>query len=308
LYSAFKAAGNGLHKSNSEVQIPLISGIELKDEIRSVIDVSGLPRTAAITCDIEPDYGGRTKTRELLDDRSYLDSLAAHCQMLEVPLSVFIVTNLLKTNSQFLGAVRDHDLDVHAHSHNHSILHYATNSASEIRAASEAFRKYFGREPLGYRAPQGLIVPGDWEVMADCGFTFSASVFPVHRPRLFDYRSLPQDPWKWAGGVVELPFASTQKGRRILSVSYLKLLGRIYWKRVLARQENMPRILIIDSHLHDFYVAESFRDLPLHYRLAWGRNRHQGFTHLSWLVQTLRRHGYTFVSMREVCEMVSGAG
>jgi len=262
-------------------------------------------RVAVMTCDVEPDFGNRTGTCELLEDRKYLDALIDNCRSLGVPLSAFIVTAYLERELGFVAAVLDDGLDVHAHSHSHDIGSYRSQSAREIEESQRVFRRVFGRDATGYRAPQGVLVSGDPAALADNGFAFSASVFPSRRRGVFDFRDMPQVPWRWKSGVVELPFASTVPGRRMVTVSYLKLLGKLYWHRVLRCVDNLPPILIIDSHLHDFFEPRSFANLPMLFRLAYRRNRRNGFTLMAWLILRLRALGYRFVSVEELYQMVS---
>ena len=92
----------------------------------------------------------------------------------------------------------------------------------------------------------------------------------------------------------------------MLTVSYLKLLGRIYWSRALST-ENLPRALIIDSHLHDLFEATTFGDLPLTFRLAYARNRRKGLEMLAWVIERLRELGYTFLTVGDLYHKVAEA-
>ncbi|MFP4056844.1 MAG: polysaccharide deacetylase family protein [Candidatus Brocadiia bacterium] len=277
----------------------------LLDEVDAAVRVPEGLRLAAITCDVEPDYGNRVGSAELLENGRHLDALAVRCRELEVPLSVFVVTGYLGRCPDLARVIAERGPDAHAHSHAHEMARYRERSASEIRCSQEAFAGCFGRPALGYRAPQGLVVPGDSAALAASGYAFSASVFPARRRGVFDYRALPQVPWRWRSGVVELPFASTLGRRRMLTLSYLKLLGTLYWRRAL-RPERLPPVLVIDSHLHDYFVPRAYGRLPLAFRLAYRRNKHRGLALLAWLVARLRELGYQFFSMTELYHRVAG--
>ncbi len=282
-----------------------VLGESLRPEVAAPVDAPPVgARWAAVTCDVEPDYGNRTQSSDLIADPKYLDTLVAHCTSLGVPLSAFVVTQCLSSHPSLTRALVEHDLDVHAHSHRHDTQRYATSSVEEIAACQECFRSHFGRPAMGYRAPQGLVVPGDSAAMADREFVFDASVFPSRRRGLFDYRRLPREPWRWKSGVVELPFASAGRGRAMLTVSYLKLFGKLYWRSVL-KPDILPRVLVIDSHLHDFFKAPTFGQLPLAFRLAYSRNRRNGLALLGWLIGVLRGFGYEFLTMSELYRRVA---
>ncbi|MDA1045097.1 MAG: hypothetical protein O3C57_07735 [Verrucomicrobia bacterium] len=222
-----------------------------------------------------------------------------------MPLSLFIVTRYLTQNLGFVDAVTDHRLDAHAHSHNHDMQTYASRSGPEIEASQRAFEDFFDRPAAGYRAPQGVIYQGDPGILAANGFAFSASIFPARRRGVFDYRAMPQVPWTWTSGVVELPFASTIGSRTMLTASYVKLLGKIYWSGILKSAATLPSVLVIDSHLHDFFRPASFPQLPVTFRMAYRRNSTKGLDLMTWLFDKLRQHGYRFVSISELHRMVA---
>ncbi|MBT3224646.1 MAG: polysaccharide deacetylase family protein, partial [Proteobacteria bacterium] len=169
-----------------------IRGETLLEDIERILPTT-TGRVAAITCDIEPDFGNRTNSEELLTHRRHLDQLHQLLASHETPLSVFVVTRCLRHDS-LVQTIIEHQLDAHAHSHNHDMASYQTNTRQEIHTSQEAFVSCFGRPALGYRAPQGVLLPNDPEEIAQAGFAFSSSVFPSRRRGLFDYRALPQTP------------------------------------------------------------------------------------------------------------------
>lgn len=283
----------------------VIHGSSLQGAIANIADSSSAPNVAALTCDIEQDFGGRIGTCELLEDRTYMDELMNNCTSLNIPLSGFIVTDILQKKYGILDSLRDHSIDLHAHSALHDTKNYHENSAEEIRDSYSAFTSYFGHAPLGYRAPQGVLYREDIDVLKSTGYQFSASVFPAQRRGKFDYRSLPQIPWKWSNGLLELPFGTAGKKRTMITISYLKLYGLRHWKRLLSNTNALPPLVIIDSHLHDFFRPSRFSSLPLIYRLAYSRNQSKGFALLTWLVEELRNRGYTFTTMSSLASSYS---
>ncbi|KKW39275.1 hypothetical protein A2454_02805 [Candidatus Peribacteria bacterium RIFOXYC2_FULL_55_14] len=275
--------------------------IRLQGDIDRAIAIDAFPRTAVLTCDIEPDYGARTGTAALLEEEQPLNDVLAFCAAQKLPLSCFVVTSLLQGNKGGICVLRAANLDVHAHSHTHNTQQYRVSSAEEMQKAQDVFSAFFGRPSLGYRAPQGVLYPGDIQALSGAGYAFDSSVFPSRRRGLFDYRALPTEPWMWRGGVLELPFAALAHSRRRVTVSMLKLRGRRFWQRQLREPAHWPHVFVIDSHLHDFFTPGNFHHLPLAYRLAYGRRKEQGFALLSWLVELLKGQGYRFVDMTSLC-------
>ncbi|MFA6039759.1 MAG: polysaccharide deacetylase family protein [Candidatus Peribacteraceae bacterium] len=285
--------------------MPLLNGTDLLPSIGHTLEDASLPRTAVLTCDIEPDYGGRTGTAELLREKRFTAELMRWCGDRSLPLSAFVVTSLLGERLPAVDALRDGGIDVHCHAHTHNVRTYFQHSREEIARSQEAFTAFFGASATGYRAPQGILLPGDDTALAQNGFLFDSSVFPGRRPGLFDCRTLPLTPWEWRSGVLELPLAATAR-RRLLTLSHLKLRGKTLWQSIL-RQDALPPILIVDSHLHDFFPPSSAAGLPWTLRLAYARNRTKGFALLEWLLDVLRERGYRFQSMTGLAQTLREA-
>ena len=258
-------------------------------------------RLACVTLDFELDYGDRIGAFNILrDDAERIEALAALCRQLATPVSAFVPTSVLERYPASLELLRLLADDVHAHSHTHDTGNF--DSRREIGGSAEAFERIFGRRPLGYRAPQGVLRDGDVELLAELGYCFSASVFPSYRPGKFNNLGLPNGPFVYHNGIVELSFAAVPRVRAPLALSYLKLLG---WRlnRALVAAFGLPEVVVFNTHLHDFIVNEqSYSRLPARMRLAWGINKHRGFDYFARFVELLRGRGYRFVTMTELYE------
>ena len=273
--------------------MPIFHARDLLPSIERIPDCSSFPKTAVLTCDIEQDHGGRVGSYELLETPAFLTSYLDWCKSKDVPVSAFVVTSLLG-QYPILRLLQEKQIDTHAHSHFHVMPTYYQHTREEILQSQEVFRTFFGHSSLGYRAPQGIVMPGDDDTLTQAGFSFDASLFPARRFHLFDYRALPRTPWLWKSGVWEIP--SGTAGRWMMSITYLKILGQRFWSRLL-NDDDLPRILVIDSHLHDFFPVATRRTLPLPMRLLYRRNSEGGFALLSWLMERLREKGYVFTDM-----------
>jgi peptidoglycan/xylan/chitin deacetylase (PgdA/CDA1 family) len=268
-------------------------------DVTRVFDVQ--EKLACMTLDFEEDYDDFIGAFNVLTAHEpEVMQLAQTFHALETPLSVFVRTDLLERYPRSGDALAALGSDFHCHSHTHATRNF--DSAFEIATTAETFERHFGRPPLGYRAPLGVLYPGDLDLLKEHGFGFSASVFPSYRPAKFNNLDAPLEPFQYENGLLELPFAAVRRIRFTVSLSYLKLAGYAI-SRAMYAAFGLPNVMVIDSHLHDFIVApESFEELPLAYRLAWGRNRDAGLDYLERLVSLLRAQGYRFITMTELAD------
>lgn len=260
-------------------------------------------KLACITIDFEMDYGWRIRQFNILkENRTDIDRLTALLKALDVPMSAFIVTHLLEDMPETIDLIQNLASDWHCHSHTHNTESF--DSQFEIQKTAHTFQQVFGRAPLGYRAPLGVLQTGDIELLGEYGFRFSSSVFPGIRPGLFNHLDQPTSPFFYENGMMELPLAVIPKIRLVIALSYLKLLGyRV--NKALYKTFGLPNILIFNTHLHDFILNEtSFRQLPPTYRRLWNHNRYKGFDYFERFISLLRTQGYQFITMTELYEQL----
>ncbi|HPM75808.1 MAG TPA: hypothetical protein PK961_01865 [bacterium] len=256
-------------------------------------------KIACLTLDVEEDYDDFVGAFNIYrHHRDELEALAALFRAHEAPLSAFIRTDLLARYEGLGEFLTRLAADRHCHSHSHRVD--GPDSCAQIAASRAAFADYFGRPPLGYRAPLGILKPGDVECIKAQGFGFSASVFPSYRPGAFNNLSLPRTPFFYENGLLEIPFAAFPRVRYTISLSYLKLVGLAAFK-ALVRACGLPNPLVFDSHFHDYIVCrESLARVPLRYRLPWGRNLAKGTDYFRHFLDLLRAEGYRLITMTEL--------
>jgi len=169
-----------------------------------------------------------------------------------------------------------------------------------LSETAKAFERIFDKKPIGYRAPQGVLYPADIQLLKENGFKFSASVFPSFRPGKFNNLSMPLNPFIYQNGIYELPFAAVPYMRYTISLSYLKLLG-IKINKALFAILGLPKVLVLDSHLHDYILnEESFGKLPAKLKAAWSINKYSGMSILESFVTLLKKKDYKFITMTEL--------
>jgi len=261
-------------------------------------------KIACITLDFEPDYGDRTGEFNIIENQGELFELKALFDDLRIPITAFITTSTLSRYERSFDLVKRLASDFHCHSHTHKTK--TPDRFREISDSASTFKRFFGYQPLGYRAPLGVLYENDTDIMRDCGFKFSTSVFPFYYPGKFCNLSVPATPFMYANGIIELPFATIPWVRYPISLSYLKFLGLTSHK-LLSGIFGLPNVVVFDSHLHDYIISEkSFKKLSRRLRLAWRINGSSGKRYLKEFVECLRRKRYRFMTMTELYNLIEG--
>ena len=218
-------------------------------------------KLACITLDFEKDYGDRIGEFNIINEAVELDKLKKQFEKLNIPLSLFLTTNIFEDYPESFELATTLGNDFHSHSHTHNTKNI--DSQFEIKKSKSVFNNLFKQNPLGYRAPQGVLKPGDIELLQNNGYKFSSSVFPSFRPGKYNNLLLPTSPIVYENGFVEMPFSVIKKIRYTFSLSYLKLLG-LNFNKLLISSFGLPNIVVFDSHLHDYIINEkSFNELPM---------------------------------------------
>lgn len=270
-------------------------------------------KIACLTMDIESDYG------ELLDVRhyeglKYLPKLVDYFASKMLPLTCFVQGSLLETHGEYLNPLASIDTEFHLHSYSHPRPD-KRDFAYEIKAGKEAYIKYFGCQPEGYRAPLGVIEFNDLNLLIKEDFKFDSSIFPAFRPGSFNNSSSPILPYRIGTnqGIIEFPFSVFSRYLRMpLSLSFLKLLGRPY--RYLISHFSLPDFIVFNFHLHDIYQLQASKLLNANnynilyksiYNKIYIQNKVDGYLLLNNFILLLQQRGYSFFKMTDVYKMVN---
>jgi len=260
-------------------------------------------RIACITLDFETDYGHRLNKFNILNDSVGLNKVAGIFNELEIPISAFIITEILEKYPESFDLLKKIACDFHCHSHTHNIKNF--NSQYEISQSADVFKKFFGYKPLGYRAPLGVVKEGDIDIIKESGFKFSSSIFPTIRPGKFNFLKFPTQPVIYKNGLIGIPLAVVPTVRYIISLSYLKLTG-LKFNKFLYSTFGLPNILIFDSHLIDFIPnEESLSDAPNFLKIAYRIHKNAGLEYFKYFINYLKSKNYRFITMTEMYEYLS---
>lgn len=278
----------------------------------SIIDFSKLSnkKVACLTLDIEQDYG------DLLENPSYegLEHVPELVKILKeknIPLTCFVQGSLLESHSTQIESFFALDVEFELHSYSHPGSK-SINTRFEIEKGREAYRRFFGENPLGYRSPLGIINDQDYEILTANGFKFDSSVFPSLRPGVFNNLRKPTKPYHINGlGITEFPFTVFSDVIRIpIALSYLKLIGKPYI--YLLKAFSLPSLIIFCFHLHDLFELSSsnkipLKEYPLIYRKIFRKiyqERKSGLLILEEFIKILQKKEYMFLKLIDVYKMM----
>ncbi|MBX3038144.1 MAG: polysaccharide deacetylase family protein [Anaerolineales bacterium] len=269
-----------------------------------------MKKLACITLDMEPDYGDSEKRIRLLENSEYFEQYVSIINRYDAKVTMFTVTNLFEKYGNVLGNLATRiplEYSVHSHTHN---PHNAC-SLEEVQNSKQAYTKFTGKIPIGYRAPIGRIDKAGLGHLLDNDFMYDASVYPSIRPGKFGYSNLhmPNIPFRVTRSdgksLIEFPFTAIEKIRIIFALSYAKLFGwGIY--SLLLKMFGLPNHVLLLSHPHDFYFASIPNSTVTGAeKIALSRNSVKAFDYFEKMIQFLAKQKYEFVFISELHQQVA---
>lgn len=264
-----------------------------------------LDKTACITLDLENDWYFDEPGYDHLTFQ-YLDDYISLISDLDIPVSVFVVGQTLERFPEAVDQLRQ---DLNVEFHLHSYYHDMTKSydfVEDLQSGIQAYEKYFGCSPIGYRAPQGNLLKEELPILEQHGFTFDSSIFPSYRPGIYNNLNTPLTPYRpdRVDNLIEIPFGVVPKLRIPLSQSYLKLFGRPFLTYIDT--VSLPDVVVFDSHLQDFFKTASHDRLSQPLRSIHKRNIDNSIQLFRSFVDILRETGYSFEHITTIYEATNG--
>lgn len=259
----------------------------------STIDLSWpTDPTFCLTIDYECDYG-TALTENSYGALAHTEEFVEVIERFEMPVTVFIQTEVLDAAPEEVKRLRDADVPVSFHPHSHS--HRPRETADiedEIETSAARYRDFFSSEPTGYRFPNGNVRSQDYRLLAEHGFEFDASVFPSWRPGHFDNTNAPTNPQYLPDyDLYEIPFTVYSDKLRVpTALSYCRLIGRPFTELLCRRP---PVMVVFNTHMHDLVNPPAFDDLPRFYRGIYSRNP-DGFGMLESVLRRFGDRGFEF--------------
>lgn len=262
-------------------------------------------KLACFTLDLEPDVPSDDLHDVLLNwhlFKQFEEFIISN----RIKLTTFVVGKMFEEHLPIAERFARIDTEFELHSYSHNVEE--PDSEEEILRGKTAYTNYFGHPPRGYRAPNGAISPTGLSVLHREGFLYDASVFPTWRPELgYNFSHMPRTPWFYEEypPLLELPFAVVPGVRIVISMSFLKLFGFSFY-RLMFNTFGLPDIVIFDSHLYDYFLTDSVRNLSRFdwKRYAITRNHNNSLRLVQRFVDFLISRGYTFISMGELYQTI----
>jgi len=250
------------------------------------------------TLDLEQDYG------RINDYSSFknIDRLINLFKKYDLKLTVFITGNIIEQKPEIIEKIKGNiNCEFHLHSYNHEInrtLSYEERREDLIRAV-DVYKKYFGKNPIGWRSPCGNIIKGEINWLKNEGFIFSSSVIPTYRPGLYNNLNQSEKPFIYPNGLLEIPMSSLPFIKMPFSLSYFQLLGWPISHLLINNKDNNGH-LVFGFHLHNLSKLDDMRQLKIRFCLGYMRNQNNGFQILEKFIQTTKERNYRSELMTEL--------
>lgn len=185
----------------------------------------------------------------------------------------FVLGDVAKRQPNLVKRVADAGHEIASHGTNHDRLHRldADSFREDLIASKQLLEEQSGQQVIGYRAPSFSVVPQtSWaiDVLANCGFEYDASIFPVRHPA-YGVPTAPEKPFSVQGSpdgakMLEVPPLTYTMGSKKLPVAgggYFRLFPLLFMKRGLkqAAAANRPAIL----YFHPWEFDPGMPRMPL---------------------------------------------
>jgi len=217
----------------------------------------------AITVDLE-DWGQAVIDPDCPVTPHVVDNLRRVLDLLNklgVRATFFALGKVCERFPDLLPAVRDAGHEIASHGYGHQLVHHLTPEAFErdVRRSIEIIEAQTGCRPSGYRAPAFSITGKSlWApaVLADLGFRYSSSVFPM-RGRRYGLPQAPREPFRWPDcNLIEFPMTTLRLlGRNLPACGggYTRLWPASIqsWAIRSLNRRNIPAVL----YLHPYELA-----------------------------------------------------
>lgn len=261
-------------------------------------------RIAALTMDVEYDYGGAGT--EALDR---LPEVVDAVRGAGLPLSAFVEGRLFLERPDLVERLAESGADLHLHCYDHRA---PGDDAASLARSAAAYSRFLGRAPRGYRAKNYGLTEEVFRALLSLGFAWDSSILPgighgARRERIF--RSA--DWFLFDDTLAELPVASWRPSGVPFTQPYRQLMGRRLESRFHARAA-LPDLLIYGMHLVDLVpdgrIGRSPGPLWLKAAQLLSRRRQRGLADFAEIGERLVGKGYRFATMSDCHQLITGAG
>jgi polysaccharide deacetylase family protein (PEP-CTERM system associated) len=180
-----------------------------------------------------------------------------------VRATFFVLGNVAEAYPELVREVARRGHEIGSHTRSHELIFRLQPAAfrADMERSHADLQDLTGQPILGFRAPEfsvGHLRHWCFEVLADLGFRYDSSVFPIPRAR-YGIPEAPRHPFAIAtpsGEIQEFPLATWDVGRFRLPVaggSYFRLLPGRLLLRALDDIDASERTAVLYFHPYEFH-------------------------------------------------------
>lgn len=224
-----------------------------------------------VSVELKAEYARRMEaaTRRLLDQLRAASATA----------TFYIVGEIARTHPALVRDVHAAGHEVGSHSWDHRRVHHFTPETfrDDLLSSKHALEDVTGEAVVGFRAPTFSVMRETaWavDVLAECGFEYDSSVFPVRHDR-YGVPDAPRQPF-WAVGrsreILELPPLTYRVGRFNLPVAgggYFRLFPLGVMRAGVRQMGTAPAPAVSMLYFHPWEFDPDQPRLPLKRLSAW---------------------------------------
>lgn len=255
-----------------------------------------MDKTICFTIDIEPDFSLKDKYFGIND----LPMLEEIVKKYKIKLTAFVTGKTLEENEDLLEVLRNMNAEIEQHSYLHQIGH--DSKIDDIKKGIETHERIVGKNPIGYRAPQGIITKKEVFFLEEMGILFDSSIVPTFFPGRFNHMNFPVEPFKIKNSnIVEIPCSIIPKVKIPISLTYMQILGFGAFK-FLFKMFGIPNLIVFDSHSYQLGKPPSYYELPFLKKIVYYRGLHYANPAIIFeeFVKYALSHGYESKYMIDV--------
>lgn len=244
------------------------------------------------TLDLEHDYAGLSPSEqyETFSRSEPLKRLSDIIRRHDLKITAFATGKVLNDRKETVEYFRELGTEIELHGYHH--IMFQPDLALEVQKGAGAYRRYFGKNPLGYRSPGGVFSPVLLKTLAEEGIRYDSSLIPSFRLGVYKNLKSPITPFHDpTSPIFELPIGVVPKVRLPVAASYIRLFGLSTYKLLFALF-GTPSPLVYLFHLVDLIPTKMRRQLSPFWRYVYAKGQRRGFEVFEASVKYFSDQGY----------------
>jgi len=257
------------------------------------------------TLDLEHDYAGLSLSEEYeaFSHAGIRDRLSDIVRRYGLKLTVFATGKVLNQKKETVDFFQGLGAEIELHGYNH--IMYRPDLVLELQKGAEAYRKYFGKNPLGYRSPGGVISPVLLQSLVAEGIRYDSSLIPSFRWGMYKNLKSPLRPFHDSeASILELPIGVVPRIRIPIATSYIRLFGLSTFKLLFTLFGTTSPVIYL-FHLVDLVPTQMRKQLSPFWRWVYAKGKKKGLEVFEGSVKHFNNQGFKPEFMSELYKMYS---